>query len=123
MCQQVSEVLVLVIMAPPFRQAQHEGITCQEYQDDLANKVDEAAMKTKKFFDVGLLRDYEHFRVFLIYIIVQILIVFHIYIPICLDLFTYIYIIILLTLQTNKKQSSTLNCRSNHITVLRHQKQ
>nr|XP_045592793.1 uncharacterized protein LOC123754430 isoform X2 [Procambarus clarkii] len=32
-------------------QAQHEGITCQEYQDDLAQKVDEAAMKTKKFFD------------------------------------------------------------------------
>ncbi|KAK8398349.1 hypothetical protein O3P69_003913 [Scylla paramamosain] len=32
-------------------QAQHGGITCQEYQDDLANKVDEAAMKTKKFFD------------------------------------------------------------------------
>ena len=35
-------------------QAQHEGITCQQYQDDLANKVDEAAMKTKKFFDVSL---------------------------------------------------------------------
>ncbi|XP_069936804.1 uncharacterized protein [Cherax quadricarinatus] len=32
-------------------QAQHEGITCQAYQDDLAQKVDEAAMKTKKFFD------------------------------------------------------------------------
>ncbi|XP_045132138.1 uncharacterized protein LOC123516629 isoform X2 [Portunus trituberculatus] len=32
-------------------QAQHGGTTCQEYQDDLANKVDEAAMKTKKFFD------------------------------------------------------------------------
>ncbi|KAG0721306.1 RanBP-type and C3HC4-type zinc finger-containing protein 1 [Chionoecetes opilio] len=32
-------------------QAQHGGITCQEYQDDLAKKVDEAAMKTKKFFD------------------------------------------------------------------------
>ncbi|XP_050718529.1 uncharacterized protein LOC126999735 [Eriocheir sinensis] len=32
-------------------QAQHEGTTCQEYQDDLASKVDEAAMKTKKFFD------------------------------------------------------------------------
>lgn len=37
----------------PCSQAQHEGITCQEYQDDLANKVDEAAMKTKKFFDVS----------------------------------------------------------------------
>ncbi|KAK7082363.1 RanBP-type and C3HC4-type zinc finger-containing protein 1 [Halocaridina rubra] len=35
-------------------QAQHEGKTCQEYQDDLAQKVDEAAMKTKKFFDVSV---------------------------------------------------------------------
>ncbi|XP_066944421.1 serine-rich adhesin for platelets-like isoform X2 [Macrobrachium rosenbergii] len=32
-------------------QAQHEGKTCQAYQDELAGKVDEAAMKTKKFFD------------------------------------------------------------------------
>ncbi|XP_047474650.1 uncharacterized protein LOC125028998 [Penaeus chinensis] len=32
-------------------QAQHPGVSCKEYQDDLANKVDEAAMKTKKFFD------------------------------------------------------------------------
>ncbi|XP_037777079.1 LOW QUALITY PROTEIN: uncharacterized protein LOC119574061 [Penaeus monodon] len=32
-------------------QAQHHGVSCKEYQDDLANKVDEAAMKTKKFFD------------------------------------------------------------------------
>lgn len=32
-------------------QAQHNGVSCKEYQDDLANKVDEAAMKTKKFFD------------------------------------------------------------------------
>lgn len=39
---------------PPLPQAQHEGTTCQEYQDDLANKVDEAAMKTKKFFDVSI---------------------------------------------------------------------
>ncbi|XP_068206014.1 uro-adherence factor A-like isoform X2 [Palaemon carinicauda] len=32
-------------------QAQHEGKSCQSYQDELAWKVDEAAMKTKKFFD------------------------------------------------------------------------
>ncbi|XP_076053309.1 uncharacterized protein LOC143032427 isoform X2 [Oratosquilla oratoria] len=32
-------------------QAQHMGMTCKEYQDRITQQVDEAAMKTKKFFD------------------------------------------------------------------------
>ncbi|CAL4065059.1 unnamed protein product, partial [Meganyctiphanes norvegica] len=32
-------------------QAQHKNQTCQEYQDEIMRKVDENALKTKKFFD------------------------------------------------------------------------
>ena len=34
-------------------QAQHPGKTCKQYQDEAAKHEDEAARKTKKFFDVS----------------------------------------------------------------------